>query len=159
MLGQLQHVDGLDFLVRALEREGEHEFVRHEAAEAIGAIEGDWERSEAVLRRFMENDHELIVRQSCEVALDGADYFRLYSQQVGGGDGEEEEQEGEIGEGEGESSAAAAAAEESQEAADEKKANLTFSSVKGTTKASGNAAAACGDGARKVLAFHFNVKE
>ena len=95
----------------------------------------------------MENDHELIVRQSCEVALDGADYFRLYSQQVGGGDEGEENQEVEVEEG------------ESQEAADEMKANLTFSAVKGTTKASGNAAATCGDGARKVVAFHFNVKE
>ncbi|GMI24621.1 hypothetical protein TeGR_g3988 [Tetraparma gracilis] len=74
VLGQLQHVDGLDFLVQSLEREGEHEFVRHESAEAIGAIDGDWDKCERILVKFKQ-DHDLIVRQSCEVALDAMDYF------------------------------------------------------------------------------------
>ena len=74
VLGQLQHVAGLEYLQSSLEREGEHEFVRHESAEAIGAIDGDWERCEEVLRLFLE-DGDLVVRQSCEVALDAMDYF------------------------------------------------------------------------------------
>jgi hypothetical protein len=59
--GQLQHVDGLDFLVQSLERDGEHEFARHEFARHESAeADGCWD---------MQN-HDLIVRQSCEVALD-----------------------------------------------------------------------------------------
>ncbi|GMH63794.1 hypothetical protein TL16_g03802, partial [Triparma laevis f. inornata] len=73
VLGQLQRVEGLDYLVKSLERGDEHEFVRHESAEAIGAIEDDWERCEEVLKRFME-DKDKCVAQSCEVALDAADY-------------------------------------------------------------------------------------
>ena len=122
--------------MRALEREGEHEFVRHEAAEAIGAIEGDWERSEAVLRRFMEVDHDLIVRQSCEVALDGADYFRLYTEKASedaGHDEKEEREEGGVTK------------------------NLKFAEVKGTVGLP--TPAACSDASRKVVAFHFNVKD
>ena len=84
VLGQLQHVDGLDYLARSLEREHEHEFVRHESAEAVGAIEGCWERSEAVLNRFLDDD-DPIVRQSCQVALDGADYFGLNTADGGSG--------------------------------------------------------------------------
>ncbi|GMH75370.1 hypothetical protein TrST_g11698 [Triparma strigata] len=76
VLGQLQRVEGLDYLVMSLERVDEHEFVRHESAEAIGAIEDDWERCEEVLKRFL-NDEDKCVRQSCEVALDAADYFGL----------------------------------------------------------------------------------
>mmetsp|Transcript_25949 Transcript_25949/g.51710 ORF Transcript_25949/g.51710 Transcript_25949/m.51710 type:complete len:369 (+) Transcript_25949:159-1265(+) len=76
VLGQLQAVEGLDYLARSLRRVDEHEFVRHESAEAIGAIEGAWEKSEAILREFLQ-DSDLTVRQSCEVALDAADYFGL----------------------------------------------------------------------------------
>ncbi|GMI39955.1 hypothetical protein TeGR_g8092 [Tetraparma gracilis] len=62
--GQLQHVDGLDFLVQSLERDGEHEFASHESTEA----DGDWDMQ----------DHDLIVRQSCEVALDAMDFVDNY---------------------------------------------------------------------------------
>ena len=51
--------------------------VRHESAEALGAIEGgaeDMARCEAVLREFMADDDNC-VRESCEVALDASDYW------------------------------------------------------------------------------------
>jgi len=90
VLGQLQHKDGLEYLVKSLERENEHEFVRHESAEAIGAIDGDWEACEEILKRFL-NDRELIVRQSCEVALDAMDYFRVFKQNDEEGEDEDKD--------------------------------------------------------------------
>ena len=48
--------------------------VRHESAEALGAIEGRWEDCEVILREFL-NDHDVVVRESCVVALDAADYW------------------------------------------------------------------------------------
>ena len=63
--------------------------VRHESAEALGAIDGRWEDCEVILREFL-NDHDVVVRESCMVALDAADYWG----HGGGGenveDGEEE---------------------------------------------------------------------
>ena len=58
--------------------------VRHEAAEALGAIEGDsaeMERCYALMREFSDPEKEAnqCVRESCEVALDAADYWRAYS--------------------------------------------------------------------------------
>ncbi len=50
----------------------EHGMVRHEAAEAIGAI-GDSE-CVALLQRFVKDSDEL-VRESCEVALDAVEYW------------------------------------------------------------------------------------
>lgn len=45
--------------------------VRHECAEALGAIAaGDCEK---ILRKYL-NDEQRIVRESCEVALDVCDY-------------------------------------------------------------------------------------
>ena len=52
--------------------------VRHESAEALGAIEGtdeDWGRCEAVLRTFCA-DADPVVAESCQVALDAADYWQ-----------------------------------------------------------------------------------
>ena len=51
--------------------------VRHEAAEALGAIEtsGDqWQKIESILKEF-SNDQEQAVAESCFVALDAADYW------------------------------------------------------------------------------------
>ena len=48
--------------------------VRHEAAEALGAI--GTEESEAVLKKYNEHSGEdIVVRESCEVALDIIDYW------------------------------------------------------------------------------------
>ena len=52
--------------------------VRHEAAEALGAIDatsGDqWQKIESILKEF-SNDQEQAVAESCFVALDAADYW------------------------------------------------------------------------------------
>lgn len=46
--------------------------VRHEAAEALGSL-GEEEGVEDVLKRFL-HDKERVVRESCIVALDMAEY-------------------------------------------------------------------------------------
>ena len=48
--------------------------VRHESAEALGAIEERWGDCEAILEQFL-NDEDDVVRESCMVALDAADYW------------------------------------------------------------------------------------
>ena len=90
VLGQMQHSASVESLAESLRRTGEHAMVRHESAEALGAIDGRWEDCEVILREFL-NDHDVIVRESCMVALDAADYWG----HGGGGenvleDGEEE---------------------------------------------------------------------
>ena len=67
VLGQMQNPAALPTLIQRLEDEHEHVMVRHEAAEAMGAI-GD--RSVIpVLERF-SNDPLPEVAESCVVALD-----------------------------------------------------------------------------------------
>merc|ERR1711865_281775 len=78
VLGQMQHPVAIVSLQESLERTGEHSMVRHESAEALGAIEGtdeDWGRCEAVLRAFCA-DTDPVVAESCQVALDAADYWQ-----------------------------------------------------------------------------------
>ena len=62
---------------------------RHEAAEALGAIEGneeDMERCRALLQEFAE-DADPVVGESCEVALDAQDYYgSISSLKLGGTD-------------------------------------------------------------------------
>ena len=48
--------------------------VRHEAAEALGAIVGEEEKCKILLEEFL-NDADDVVRESCEVALDCQDYW------------------------------------------------------------------------------------
>lgn len=74
VLGQLQSKFSIEVLKCSLERKEEHVMVRHESAEALGAIEEDWEKVEGVLRLFLEDEDE-VVRESCVVALDAADYW------------------------------------------------------------------------------------
>lgn len=74
VLGQMQHPDSVDALEISLRRLDEHEMVRHESAEALGAIEGRWEDCERILEEFT-NDSNIVVRESCLVALDAADYW------------------------------------------------------------------------------------
>ena len=90
VLGQMQHSSSVESLAERLRRTGEHAMVRHESAEALGAIEGRWEDCEVILREFL-NDHDVVVRESCMVALDAADYWGHGG--GGGGDGGEVEQE------------------------------------------------------------------
>jgi len=76
VLGQMQHPASIDALGESLRRSKEHEMVRHEAAEALGAIDaGDrWQDCESILKEFLQ-DEDVVVRESCVVALDAADYW------------------------------------------------------------------------------------
>jgi deoxyhypusine monooxygenase len=77
VLGQLQHASSIDALETSLSRLGEHTMVRHESAEALGAIEGtaqEWQRIESILLKY-QKDLDQAVAESCIVALDAADYF------------------------------------------------------------------------------------
>jgi deoxyhypusine monooxygenase len=67
VLGQMQDPASVPALVACLADGGEHAMVRHEAAEALGAVGGGVARS-ALLAGAAEADP--IVAQSCEVALD-----------------------------------------------------------------------------------------
>lgn len=86
MLGQIQHPDAVEYLETSLKRQNEHRMVRHESAEALGAIEERWGECEAILEQFLE-DHDDVVRESCMVALDAADYWG-YANEASGGDEE-----------------------------------------------------------------------
>mmetsp|Transcript_29946 Transcript_29946/g.46370 ORF Transcript_29946/g.46370 Transcript_29946/m.46370 type:complete len:304 (-) Transcript_29946:33-944(-) len=72
VLGQLQHPASTKALQTVLLNKEENAMVRHEAAEALGAIA----TSECTdfLKTFVE-DEERVVRESCDIALDMADYF------------------------------------------------------------------------------------
>lgn len=71
VLGQLGHPSAMEALIGRLEDQSEHGMVRHEAAEALGAIGSP--RCVELLRQYL-NDPEVLVRESCVVALDIADY-------------------------------------------------------------------------------------
>jgi deoxyhypusine monooxygenase len=81
VLGQMQHPTSVEYLSTSLKRSGEHKMVRHESAEALGAIEERWGECEEVLRQFLE-DEDVVVRESCMVALDAADYFGYVTEDV-----------------------------------------------------------------------------
>ncbi|CAN0218193.1 unnamed protein product [Pylaiella littoralis] len=72
VLGQMQHPATVSALGKVLADLEEHQMVRHEAAEALGAIGG--EEAEEMLKTFMEDD-VVAVKESCEVALDTMDYW------------------------------------------------------------------------------------
>ena len=78
VLGQLQHPSSIDALETSLARKEEHVMVRHESAEALGAIDvqeaEQWQRIEAILIKYQQ-DETLAVAESCIVALDAADYW------------------------------------------------------------------------------------
>jgi len=64
-------------LIAVVEDENEHGMVRHEAAEALGSI--STEKSLEFLKRFSTSPCR-IVRESCEVAIDQAEYYSDQSQ-------------------------------------------------------------------------------
>lgn len=72
VLGQMQRPCTIPGLEVVLANASEHRMVRHEAAESLGSIGGD--QAESILKRYVV-DGELIVNQSCEVALDTMDYW------------------------------------------------------------------------------------
>lgn len=76
VLGQMQRSATVDGLRKVLEDRDEHRMVRHEAAEALGAVGGD--KVEGILANYRDND-DIVVTQSCEVALDTMDYWSEFS--------------------------------------------------------------------------------
>lgn len=69
VLGQIQSLDSVEALTKKLADIEENEIVRHECAEALGSIG----KSE-IIRGYI-HDASRIVRESCQVALDMADYY------------------------------------------------------------------------------------
>ena len=67
VMGQMQDSTAVPHLIDRLEDYEEDVMVRHEAAEALGAI-GD-RTALGVLERF-KDDKDIVVAESCEVALD-----------------------------------------------------------------------------------------
>lgn len=71
VLGQMQHEAAVPQLAAALAQPTENPMVRHECAEALGAIARP--ACLAALRAHVA-DPERVVRESCEVALDMYEY-------------------------------------------------------------------------------------
>ena len=67
VMGQMQDSNAVPHLIDRLEDKDEDIMVRHEAAEALGAI-GD-RTALSVLEKFVDDD-EVVIAESCEVALD-----------------------------------------------------------------------------------------
>lgn len=72
VLGQMAHPAATTALRDVVENKSEMGMVRHEAAEALGAIGS--EEATDFLKKHLGDDSE-VVRESCEVALDIADYW------------------------------------------------------------------------------------
>lgn len=71
VLGQTQNPCGVDQLINNLQDKSENVMVRHECAEALGAIATD--RCIKVLNKF-KSDQERAVKESCVVALDISEF-------------------------------------------------------------------------------------
>ncbi|KAI8115739.1 hypothetical protein FF38_12153, partial [Lucilia cuprina] len=67
VLGQTQQEYSIKPLVAVLDDLDQQPMVRHEAAEALGAI-GD-ERALEVLKKYLKDDPLEVVRQTCELAI------------------------------------------------------------------------------------------
>lgn len=67
VMGQMQNPLAIPSLINRLQDTTEDVMVRHEAAEALGAI-GD-RRALSILEQYRD-DSEIVVAESCEVALD-----------------------------------------------------------------------------------------
>ena len=67
VMGQMQDSAAVPFLIDRLEDYDEDVMVRHEAAEALGAI-GD--RAALGVLEMFKDDKDVVVAESCEVALD-----------------------------------------------------------------------------------------
>lgn len=71
VLGQLQDAVGIPALKESLRDESENEMVRHECAEALGAIAN--KECFDVLNEYLK-DNKRVVKESCEIALDMCEY-------------------------------------------------------------------------------------
>lgn len=73
VLGQMQNPVTVNNLGSSLENKLENEMVRHECAEALGAIAND--EANEILKKFIQ-DEQRVVRESVEIALDISDYSK-----------------------------------------------------------------------------------
>lgn len=75
VMGQMAHPAAVDSLKKVVSDSEEHSMVRHEAAEALGAIGDQVEGITPFLQTCLREDKDRIVRESCDVALDLAEYW------------------------------------------------------------------------------------
>ena len=80
VMGQMQDAHAVPYLIERLEDMEEDLMVRHEAAEALGAI-GD-RVAMTTLERFV-SDPEPVISESCEVAIDLLEYVASKSLDYG----------------------------------------------------------------------------
>lgn len=71
VLGQMQKEVAVPALIDCLSDKNQNEMVRHECAEALGAIAS--KECFEVLKKYL-NDDKRVVRESCEIALDMGEY-------------------------------------------------------------------------------------
>ena len=83
VMGQMQDPHAVPYLIERLEDMDEDLMVRHEAAEALGAI-GD-RVAMGTLERFV-TDPEPVISESCEVAIDLLEYVASKSLDYGATD-------------------------------------------------------------------------
>ena len=74
VLGQAASPHAVAQLVDRLRDESESAMVRHECAEALGSIASPGLDVEAELGKYLGQDTPSVVRESCVIALDMADY-------------------------------------------------------------------------------------
>lgn len=100
VFGELAHASCVPAMLKVLGDDKEHEMVRHEAAEALGAVVEEGDATEAgadeesltgqvmkELKRWAEDmQAPRVVRESCVVALDEMACEYLKSAEVGGAD-------------------------------------------------------------------------
>ena len=72
VLGQMKRKVTVSSLSKVLMDVAEHRMVRHEAAEALGAIGGNDVEN---LLNLYKDDEEIVVKESCDVALDTIEYW------------------------------------------------------------------------------------
>ena len=72
VLGQIQSPLTADHLMECMKNESEMDMVRHECAEALGSIATDKVYEE--LGKYLDKSTPEVLRESCVVALDFADY-------------------------------------------------------------------------------------
>nr|NVI76164.1 nero [Cucujiformia] len=72
-LGQMQDEDAIDILISVLEDKNQEPMVRHEAAEALGAIGS--EKGIPFLHKY-KDDPSIEVAETCELALDRINWLR-----------------------------------------------------------------------------------
>nr|BAN20673.1 conserved hypothetical protein [Riptortus pedestris] len=71
VLGQLQNEASVPHLIKALADNSQNEMVRHECAEALGSIATEECFNKL---RVYQDDESRVVRESCDIALDMAEY-------------------------------------------------------------------------------------